>query len=181
MPEILEWLQRYSAGTVALLALAAATLYVMKLIVDKSVNNAVDRRNKLLELAISRRSTFEEKILTDRYTKIIDLTTRLQWVSANLKRRRAGHDVPTDFIKGKDIVPLTEIFQDLQIHRLVLTERFYDLLYRRALLALELANAQDSSTWEQRTTEWRQLDDELRQAVDKEFNISNISWDTTTH
>lgn len=175
MSDLLQWLKDYSAGTVAVIVIGAAALYVIKLIVDKSVGDAVGLRTKALELAISRRSTFEEKVLVDRYEKILELASRLQRVTTNLNRVRQQRNVPVDFIKDGDIASLTDIFEDLQVYRIALTDRFHDLLHAKAKLALQLANAKDDE-WKTVGAASLALDQKLREAVDHEFGLSKITW-----
>ncbi len=67
MDAILKWLSAYSLPVVILLAIGGAFLFVFQKIAEKAVAQAFDRHAKALELRLTRRSAFEEKILTDRY------------------------------------------------------------------------------------------------------------------
>jgi hypothetical protein len=180
MSDILHWLKQYSADTVLLLAIAGAILFLIKLIVERSVAGAIDRRGKALDLALSRRSAFEDKILTDRYTRIIDLAARLQRITTNLNRLRVKEKVPDGFKSGNDIVPLTEVYEDMEIYRIVLTERFHALLSQKAALALSMAESIEyeedtQGEWQRLGAEWQQADRDLRNAVDEAFGLSKIS------
>lgn len=175
MKDLLEVLEKYPLGVILLAGIVFSALYILKVIIDKHVADTVALINKPLELALTRRSSFEEKVLSDRYARIIDLTSRLQSVTTNLNRKHNGEAVAADFLKGKEVVPLTAIFEDLAVYRLVLTERFYDLINAKAKLALRIANASDTE-WETLGEAWLQQDDELRRAVDAEFGLSKITW-----
>jgi hypothetical protein len=45
-------------------------------------------------------------------------------------------------MQGKEIVPLTEVYVELQVKRFLLKETFYDLLIKEANILLAFANAQ---------------------------------------
>lgn len=176
MIEILSWLKDYSPTVVLLLAVGSAVLFILKLSVEKSIAASFETYAKKLELRLERRSAFEEKVLIDRFTLVTSLSARLEKVTTNLNRLRSGQPIPEGFMKQKEIVPLTEIFEDLSIHRLILTEDFYELLSKKAQLALRAANARDSQEWDEVGKEWIRLREEIRLAVEKAFGISKIHW-----
>jgi len=100
---------------------------------------------------------------------------RLERVMTNLNRVRHGQQVQ-GFMKQNEIVPLTEIFEDLEIHRLVLGEDFYRLFSKQARLALRAANARSPEDWAESGEEWDRLREEIRSAVEAVFGISQIRW-----
>lgn len=143
MSEIISLLKDYSPAVAILLAAAGGLLYVLKLIVERAVASSFDARAKMLELSLQRRSAFEEKVLTDRFALVTDLSARLQRLTTDYNRTRLGQPAPEGFYKGNEIVPLTRLFDDLEIHRLVLTEEFYELFVREAQLTLRWVNAHE--------------------------------------
>ena len=126
---------------------------------------------------LERRSGFWDKVLSERYLLITSLNSRLKKVQTNLNRLRTNHPVPDGFRQGVEIVPLTEIFEDIQIHRLVLGEHYHQLFFRLAQHSLELANAAHETTWNSVTERMLKLEQNIRDAADKDFHISQISFD----
>ncbi len=47
MAELLDWLTKYSPAVVLLIALGAAVLFVIKLIVEKSISSGFDAKTKV--------------------------------------------------------------------------------------------------------------------------------------
>jgi hypothetical protein len=176
MPQLLDWLTRYSPGVVLLIAFGAAMLFVTKLIVEKSVAYEFDTKSKVFEKLLERRSAFEDKVLSDRFTLITGFSARLERVMTNLNRLRSGQQAPDGFMEGNEIVPLTEIFEELEVHRLVLGEDFYRLFSSQARLALEAANLRSSEDWRASGQEWARAREELRVAAEAAFGISKIHW-----
>jgi hypothetical protein len=111
---------------------------------EKAVEHTFAKAGKDYELSAGRRSAFVQRVLTDRWEAVEDLFARLQRITTNLNRSRTGHAVPSDFFdagpSGQEVVPLTVVFEDLEIRRLLLGERFHGLLSTRAQLVLALAN-----------------------------------------
>ncbi|MFL6260290.1 MAG: hypothetical protein ACJ76Y_11310 [Thermoanaerobaculia bacterium] len=161
----------YSPAVAVLLITLAAIALVLREAVKTAVTNT-------LELRLKRRSAFEDKVLSDRFSLIIGLSTRLERIMTTLNRRRAGQTIPDGFMNLNEIVPLTEIFEDLIVHRLVLAEQFYDLFRRKAELASRAANisAQNEQEWSSIAKEWEGLRSEARAATEEAFGISKIKW-----
>ena len=175
MAELLEWLTKYSPAVVLLIALGAALLFVTKLIVEKSISSEFDAKSKVFETLLQRRSAFEEKVLSDRFALITALSARLERVMTDLNRLRSGQPAPDGFMTQNEIVPLTEIFVDLEVHRLVLGEDFHALFTKQARLALEAANAR-TEDWRESGKEWARFREEIRLAAEAAFGISKIHW-----
>jgi hypothetical protein len=127
MTQLLDWLTKYSPAVVLLIAFGAALLFVIKLIVEKSIASEFDAKSKVFETLLKRRSAFEEKVLSDRFALITGISTRLERVMTNLNRLRSGQPAPDGFMKQNEIVPLTEIFEDVSVNRLDLGEDFHGL------------------------------------------------------
>jgi hypothetical protein len=176
MAQLLDWLTKYSPEVVVLIAFGAALLFVMKLIVEKSIASEFDAKSKVFEALLERRSAFEEKVLSDRFALISGLSARLERVMTNLNRLRSGQPAPDGFMKQNEIVPLTEIFEDVSIHRLVLGEDFYRLFSKQAEFALKAANLSSSEDWRETGEEWAALREEIRLAAEAAFGISKIHW-----
>ncbi len=175
MTQLLEWLSKYSPGVVLLIGLGAALLFATKLIVEKSISSQFEAKSKVFETLLQRRSAFEEKVLSDRFTLITALSARLERVVTDLNRLRSGQPAPGGFMMQNEIVPLTDIFVDLEVHRLVLGEDFHALFTKQAQLALEAANA-SAEDWHESVKEWARLREEIRLAVEAAFGISKIHW-----
>lgn len=178
MTQLLDWLTKYSPAVVLLLAFGAGLLFVTKLIVERSIASEFDEKSKVFEALLKRRSAFEEKVLSDRFALITGLSMRLERVMTNLNRLRSGQAAPDGFMKQNEIVPLTEIFEDVEIHRLVLGEDFHSLFSKQAQLALRIANVSRSSPedWRKGAEEWGRLRQEIRSMAEAAFGISKIHW-----
>lgn len=174
MSEIISLLKDYSPAVAIMLAIAGALLYVLKLIVERAVASSFDTRAKMLELSLQRRSAFEEKVLTDRFALVTDLSTRLQRIMTDYNRIRSGQPAPEGFYSGNEIVPLTRIYEDLEIHRLVLTEEFHELFVRKADLALRIVNHQDPQEFQELLEQWGRSNADIRMHTEKVFGISQI-------
>lgn len=175
MNQIVEWLAKYSPAVALLLACGAAMLFVVKIIVEKSIASQFDAKSKLFEALLKRRSAFEEKVLSDRFALITGLCARLERVMTNINRLQSGHPTPDGFMKHNEIVPLTEIFEDINIHRLVLGEEFYELVLEQAKLTLDAANAPSLDQWG-RHKDWAGVQDRIRSATEAAFGIEKIRW-----
>ena len=174
MSDILSLLASYSAAVAVLLALAAAALFVLKLVVERAVASGFDARAKMLELGLQRRSAFEEKVLTERFALVTDLSARLQRLMTDHNRIRSGQPVPEGFYSGGEVVPLTRIYEDLEIHRLVLTEEFHGLFLEKANLARRTIDTDDPQEYERLKQQWVRSNDEVRAHAEKVFGIGRI-------
>lgn len=165
MTEILEWLEQYSAGVVMLIALGAASLYLMKLLIEKTIDNSLKRR-----------SAFEEKVLTDRFTLLASFSSRMHKVTTTLNRARSGQPMPAGFLVHNEIVPLTEIHEDISANRLVLGETFHAMLFEKADAMVRLANAPDDDAWNATSGELATIENRLLAEAERVFGISRIAW-----
>ena len=173
MGDLLEWIGDYPAGVVVLIALCAALLYLVKLIVERGVTAGFDQRAKVWETRVERRSAFEEKVLLDRFELVSALSSRLERIMTDLNRVRHGKAPSTEnFLVDDELVPLTEVFEDLQVHRLVLGERFHTILYAMAQLALRAGTVDDAAL----RTEWASARTALFDAGEDTFGISQITF-----
>ena len=124
MTDLLDWLTQYSPPIVLLIALGAGLLWVAKLVIERSIASGFDEQSKRLEIVLNRRSAFEERVLLERFERINRLSEKLVRVMTNLNRMRSGQPAPENFMSHNEVVPLTEIFEGLEIHRLMLGEDF---------------------------------------------------------
>ena len=127
MDELLKWAGQYSAPVVILLACGAALIFAFQHVVEKAVEGEFEKRNKRIELLLQRRSNFEEKVLLDQYDAVTKLQLKLANIGADLNRLRSGIEVE-GLMKGKDIVPLSEVSIDLQAKRFLLKEALSESL-----------------------------------------------------
>jgi hypothetical protein len=154
-----------------LLILWSATIYVIKIIVSNTIESKFDTYSKRFE----KRLDFEQKILGDRYTLIMDLSRRLENIMTNINRMRKGMEIPEGFLnKDNELIPLTEIFEDIDINRLALTEQFYELFTIKAQLALKAASIKDQQDWTTLAVEWGRNSAEIRSVTDEVFSLSKI-------
>jgi hypothetical protein len=79
-------------------------------------------------------------------------------------------------MKGKDIVPLSEVYLDLQAKRFLLKEAFYNLLRQEADNLLAFANAKKPEEISKPTHDFLKLNELLRKEMDRAFGIEQISW-----
>jgi len=173
---LLTWLKDYSPAVVVLLAAGAVFLFVAKTVVEKAVTARLDAYAEDLRLRLGRRSGFEEKILTDRYVAFSDLFMRLQRITTTLNRRRSGQALPEGFLVGIDIVPLTEVYEELSVREMLLGPRLHAPLTAAAGIALQLANAQGSEDWARLEPTWLDAVKRLKTAADEEFSLASIRW-----
>ena len=173
MGDLLEWIGDYPTGVVVLIALCAALLYLVKLIVERGVTAGFDQRAKVWETRVERRSAFEEKVLLNRFELVSAFSARLERIMTDLNRMRSGKEPSTkNFLVDDELVPLTEVFEDLQVHRLVLGERFYPILDGMAQLAMRSRTVDDAAL----RTEWENARTALRDAGEDTFGISQITF-----
>lgn len=182
MDQVVQWIFQYSPPIAVALILGAAAIFVLKTAVEKAVASSYERESKRLELRLARRSSFEADILKDRFTRVTDLSQRLERIATNFNRLRHGEPTPKEFMTDRgDIPALTEVYEDLEIHRLVLTEALYSALRAKADHAQELAkrvrDAVPAKQWDALTKEWRRLDEQLRVRVEEQFAISAVRWE----
>ncbi|MGY1804808.1 hypothetical protein ACI78T_16115 [Blastococcus sp. SYSU D00922] len=168
MDALLTWLADYSLPVVVLLAVGAVFLFAARTVVEKAVSARLDAYAEELKLRLGRRSGFEEKILTDRYVAFLDLFTRLQRITTELNRAQHGQPLPEGFLVGGDLVPLTAVYEELNVQELLLGPRLHTALTDAAAAVLQLANGDDDG--------WLPAVARLERAADEEFGLSGIRW-----
>ena len=175
MNVLIEWAGQYSAPVVALLGCGAALVFVFRYIVEKVVEAEFDKRNKRLELLLERRSDFEEKLLLDQYEVVTNLQLKLGNIGADLNRMRSGIEVE-GLMRGKDIVPLSEVYIELQAKQFLLKKEFNNLLRKEADNLLAYANAKEPDEASRLSREFLRLNERFREEMNRAFGIEQISW-----
>jgi len=176
MTDLLEWLARYSPAVVALIALGAAALFVLKLAVERGIAAGFQAQAKARELAISRRSAFEERILAERYGMVTDFAERLERLATQLHRERQGQPAGEVLRQGQDLVPLTDIHVELSVHRLVLGEALFTAFDGQAKLLLEIARASTPEEYRPLGERWIAAREAVRREAEEQFGISEIRF-----
>ena len=177
MQIILEWAKSYSAPAAILLVCGAALIYILQRIVEKTIEAQFDVRSKRLELLLQRRSNFEEKILLDQYAAVSDLQLRIKKIEADINRQRHGVTVE-GLMKGNDIVPLSEVFVELEAKSFMLKEHLCDLLKGEVRALISFANAKHPTEVKSCEQQILNLNTELRAEMDAVFGIDQITWDS---
>jgi hypothetical protein len=175
MDQILAWANDYSALGATFLVGGAALVYVIRIVVDKAIAAEFDKRNKRLELLLKRRSDFEERVLLDQYESVSRFILMLGKIGADLNRRRNGIEV-SGLMSGTEIVPLSELYIELESKRFFLKPRQYEILRKSADNLLEFAKAEQHHEMLRVKKEQSQLKEELIDEMNKAFGINSISW-----
>lgn len=175
MDQLINWAGQYSAPVVFLLAFGAALIFVFQHSVKKVVEAEFDKRHKRIELLLQRRSNFEEKVLLDRYEAVTKLQLKLANIAADLNRWRSGMKVE-GLIKGKDIVPLSEVYIELGAKRFLLKEEFYDLLMKEADNRQMFAKAGEPDQLSRLDRQFLKLNETFREEMNRAFGIDRINW-----
>lgn len=181
MPDILKWLSDYSLPVVILIVIGGGFLFVFQKAAEKAVAQAFDRHAKAFELRLTRRSAFEEKLLTDRYEALVELNGRLDQFMTIVNRIRSGQPAPKGFYatgrNDQEIVPLTAIYEQIEAKRLTLAEEFHELLHEKARLALQAARlGPDPEAWVAHGQKWVDLQQRIYQSARKVFMLDEIKW-----
>lgn len=175
MNELVTWMKEYSPPIVLLLAALYAVIFVLQKTVERAIEASFDAKKKEIELLLGRQSAFKDKVLMERFTLIGGMLARLERVTTNLNRLRTNTPVVDGFQRGNEIVPLTEVYEDLEIHRLLLGDRYHTLFHHLAEITLELANATSEDEWSRLGKKRSALQEELRELADSDFRVSTTS------
>lgn len=79
-------------------------------------------------------------------------------------------------LKGKDIVPLSEVYIDLQAKRFLLKERFHELLRKEADNLLAFARAKNNEELSRLEHDFLDLNEQFREEMNRAFGIEQIGW-----
>jgi hypothetical protein len=144
-------------------------IFVFKIVVERAIDARFAEQTKVLELRLQRRSSFEERVLLDRYQLVIQFSNRLEDIRHNIARMRSGSPPTTGFKVGSDIPSLTAIHGELRVNRSILSEELFDILRKKEELAWDAANGAEG-VFER----WEALDALQRSAMEKMFQLSSI-------
>lgn len=130
-----------------------------------------------MELALARRSSFLDRVLTERWTAVNAIVAAIQRIFTNLNRIRHGEPAPDGFRGAKgDVAPLTTVFEDLEINRLVIGEALHGILYARALLALDFGNAWSDGAVDAVTKALEENTLRLREEMSRAFPLAEARF-----
>ncbi|MGH3451661.1 MAG: hypothetical protein ACRDQW_13240, partial [Haloechinothrix sp.] len=177
---VLDWLTRYPLWVVVVLAAAGLAIYVGRVIAEQVAEKKTELAFTARQLRIEGRSSFENRVLTDRYEIFNQIFARLVRITTDLNRVQAGgapHTEPFLMRAGSrtEVVPLTEIFDELEQHRLLLGDEIYYELAETADLILRMANAGSDESGVL-ATRWSQARGRLRDLAETQFGLSQIRW-----
>ena len=143
--------------------------------VTEEVKTEINRSSKELELKLERRSDFEQQILLERYKLVCEFTQRLSRITTDLNRTIHGKNV-VGLYDGNEVVPLTEVFEDLAAKKFQLSERFHQFFYNHAQVVLLVANSKSEET--RRESEFKYLKnlEKLTKIANEEFGTDKVSW-----
>lgn len=173
MDIFLEWLSKYSLPVVALISTGALFLYLIKFVTERALDNRFKQYETEVTLRLERRSRFEEKLQLDQYLLVTELFNKINRTATDLNRHRQGVKVDGLFV-GDDIVPLTQVFEDLSAKRYLLGSRFHDVLRRHCELVLKIANTKKRDEFRLVETSYLHLINEFNQIASEEFGIEGI-------
>jgi hypothetical protein len=169
MDTILEWMSKYSPPVVAILLLGAGFLIVAKKVIENAIDKRFERVEKQNSLLLERLSRFEEKVFLDKYQLVTALFYKLVRVASDLDRfRREGTPVPGLFL-GKDVVPLTQVNEELNAKHFLLGERFHNLLQRHYEMVKRIENCATDEEYQRLQPEYDSLKNKINQAISEEF------------
>lgn len=151
-----------------------ADLQKENLVYQEKLRAELQQKTNEIGLLLARRSKFEEKILLDRYELVRGIEHELENVATNLNRLRHGMEVPGFIVEG-DIVPLTKVFEQIGVHRYLLSEKFHTILRAQAKLLIKLANVKPHQT-KNLEVEYLKLQTEFQEAMNEVFGIDEITW-----
>ena len=178
MEHIMKWISEYSAPMVMLFAFGACLIFILKKVVENAVSSKFEERNKRLEQLLQRRMKFEEKVLLDQYQAVTDLKLRLGKITADLRRTKDGIKVE-GLLQGSDIVidvvPLSDVFIDLEAKHFLLRDEFYNLLHDEANTLIEYANEKDPDKSSKLEQHLRTLNDKFVKQMNATFDLEKIS------
>lgn len=174
MSEILNWLGTYSWPVVLLICIGGALLFCFKLITEKAILREMDRYARQVELALQRRSNFEERILIERYAVLRDLNSRLMKIVTDINRVHHGQQVENLFV-GHDMVPLTEVFKLIDLNRYLIPPPFHVILEKQSQVALEFYKSRDPLSQQSAATTIQSLREEFNGKMEEYFGLSGIN------
>ena len=77
MESLIDWAAQYSAPILVLLCIAAATIFVLKMVTERTIEAKFSQMQKTIELSLERRSEFEQRFCSTATSS--SLTSWLVW------------------------------------------------------------------------------------------------------
>ena len=174
---LLKWVAGHGLPLAVGLALGACALYVARQVADRFIENRISLAFRDRELRLESRSAFEDRVLEERFKVFNDLVTRLVRITTDLNRLRGGKDpVQEPFLRDGELVPLTQVFEDCELYRLILGERSYQVMQEAALVVLQLARADSADPYGALGDSWTAALKEIREVGEDNFGLSRITW-----
>jgi hypothetical protein len=176
MEDLVKWLQLYSPVVTGGLAVGAGLLFVMKVVIERAVEAQFMRLQKEIELRLERRSRFEERVLTDRYAAAGKAFAQIQKVATDVNRHLHGQHVEGLFREGKELAPLTSVYETLDAERYLLGDELVTNLEHQAAAILSLASAHTPEQVQETAARYARLRGEFNQEMKRTFGIDKIAW-----
>lgn len=171
MDIIIEWITKYSPPIVGLIVVGAVFLFLIK----KTTEKALDEKFYQIKAEREKRSRFEERLLIDKYQLVEKLFNKLVRVESDLKRYRAEGIAVDGLLLGSDVVPLTQVCEELRSKRYLIGDRFYALLETHYDLVKEIAVCSTEEDYQKIKPKYDQHIDEFNEAAIEEFDIRHNS------
>jgi hypothetical protein len=175
MPTLVQWLQTYSLPVALLLIIGAGLLFLVKLVIERTVETQFRKLSKEIELRLERRSRFEERILLDRYLAAGELFGQIQRASTSVNRHIHGYEVEGLF-RGKELVPVTEFYEMLDAKTYLLGDELVGILDGLAEAVLSLASAHTPEQQKEAAAGYARLRAEFHVQMSQTFGIDKIVW-----
>jgi hypothetical protein len=120
---------------------------------------------------IAAESAHNNEIRQGQYTTATSLYSKLVGIMTNVNRRRYGYEIPPDFMNKNDIVPLTEVYEELTAKRFLIDDKIYECLKGQADLILERANvpSDQQAEYESKGVELEQLNRDFGALIRQKF------------
>lgn len=118
-----------------------------------------------------------DTIKRHRYNLVVKLENQMVEIEANLNRIMSGQKPPPGFFVEYDgtieIVPLSNVFNDIEANKALLTQEFYDSLKKQAELLLEMAQAKDINEFNNLGQEYLKAREEVQTIFTSHFGLEN--------
>lgn len=179
MESLIDWAAQYSAPILVLLCIAAATIFVLKIVTERTIEAKFSQMQKTIELSLERRSEFEQRVLLDRYQLIVDILARLERISTDVNRARWGQHIEGLYVElnGRvDIPAITAVYQDLQSKAYLLSPTSRALLREQAATVIDIANAPSDEEYKRIAARYLQNHSRLMELINEEFGTTAIKW-----
>lgn len=177
MKDLYELLTQNSPFFIIMFLVLVSTIYVIKLIFEKSLSQEFDKYKKSMELKLEKRSRFDEKILLDRYNLIRDIQAKQNKVLTNLNRIKHGIKVD-NFIIGSEPVQMTEVYELLALNKIIITVPIHNKLTKQAELIMKIINEKAINKSDKLENDYLVMIEDLNFEMNQMFGLDKIKWDS---